>query len=178
MLKDLPLSKIYQFIEPGPVTLLITQAAAMKPDIMAMTWHMMMGFEPPLIGCIVARDNHSFAALYETRQCVIAVPPASMARTVTAVGNCTGADTDKFGTYEIATLPGTYVQPPLLTDAIVNLECTVKDTQMVDIYDFFVLECIKAWENPALDQAPTLHHHGYGAFTMDGERIKLKSRMR
>lgn len=178
MLKELPLSKVYQFIEPGPVTLLTTRMADAKSNVMAMTWHMIMDFEPPLIGCIVGQGNHSFAALSETRECVIAVPPASMAKTVVALGNCTGADTDKFATYEITALPASHVHPPLIEEAIVNLECRVKDMKMVNPYNFFVLECVHAWENPALWDAPTLHHHGYGAFTVDGERIKLKSRMR
>ena len=178
MLKDLPLAKVYQFIEPGPTTLLITRMAEAKPNIMPMTWHMMMEFEPPLIGCIVSQGNHSFTSLYETQQCVIAVPPASLARIINALGNCTGADTDKFATYEITPLPASHVHPPLLAEAIVNLECRVKDTKMVKDYNLFVLECVKAWENPALQDATTLHHHGYGAFTLDGERIKLKSRMR
>lgn len=178
MLKELPLSKVYQFIEPGPVALLTTQMAGAKPNVMVMTWHMVMDFEPPLIGCVVGRGNYSFAALHETRECVIAIPPASMARTVTALGNCTGADTDKFATYEITPLPASQVHSPLIKEAIVNLECKVKDMKLVSAYNFFVLECVQAWETPDLLDAPTLHHHGYGTFAVDGERMKLKSRMR
>lgn len=145
---------------------------------MVMTWHMMMDFEPPLIGCIVASGNYSFAALLETRQCVIAIPPASMVKTITSLGNCTGADTDKFETHGITALPASLVTAPLIAEAIVNLECKVKDTRMVEAYNLFVLECLKAWKTPALDAAPALHHHGYGVFTPDGERMKLKSRMK
>lgn len=177
-MKDLPLLNVYQFIEPGPVTLLVTQMSGAKPNVMTMTWHMMMEFDPPLIGCIVSQGNHSFTALNKTHQCVIAVPPASMAKTVTAIGNCTGADTEKFSTYEITPLPSAQVKPPLIQEAIVNLECEVRETKMVKDYNFFVLECVKAWENPALKKAPTLHHHGYGNFVIDGDHIKVKSHMR
>ncbi len=96
MLKELPLAKVYQFIEPGPVALVTTQAPGEKPNVMTMSWHMMLDFEPPLIGCVVAEGNYSFAALRKTRECVIAVPPASLAKIVTDIGNCTGGDTDKF----------------------------------------------------------------------------------
>lgn len=178
MMKDMPLSKVYQFIEAGPVTLLVTKMDDAKPNVMAMTWHMVMDFDPPLIGCVVGAGNYSFDALCKTSQCVIAIPPASMAKTVTAIGNCTGADTDKFGTYDITPLPALDVSPPLLQEAIVNLECRVRDSKMVKEYNFFVLECVKAWENPSLQNAPTLHHHGYGEFAVDGERIKMKSHMR
>lgn len=178
MLKDLPLAKVYQFIEPGPVLLLSTQMPGAKPNIMAMTWHLMMEFEPPLIGCVVGHSNYSFEALHKTQQCVLAVPPASMAKIVTNIGNCTGADTDKFSHFQLTPEPASHVTAPLIGEAIVNLECRVKDSRLVRDYNFFVLECVAAWYNPQLEGAPTLHHHGYGSFAVDGERIQLKSRMR
>jgi hypothetical protein len=61
-MKDLSLSKVYQLLEPGPVVLLTT-ARKGRANIMAMSWHMMVEFEPPLIACVVSNANHSFAAL-------------------------------------------------------------------------------------------------------------------
>ncbi|WP_298225095.1 flavin reductase family protein [Acidocella sp.] len=178
MMKELPLAKVYQFIEPGPVTLLTTQAQGAKPNVMTMSWHMMLEFEPPLIGCVVAQGNYSFAALHKTRECVIAVPPASLSKVVSGIGNCTGGDTDKFACFDLTPLPASHVAAPLIGEAIVNLECVVKDTKMVRTYNLFILECVKAWENPKLKDAPMLHHHGYGNFSVDGERIHVKSKMR
>ena len=178
MVKELPLSKVYQFIEPGPVVLLTTQAPGAKPNAMAMSWHMMLDFEPPLIACVVARGNYSFEALHNTQECVIAVPPASLAKIVTDIGNCTGGDTDKFGCFGLSLLPASDVAAPLIGEAMVNLECRVKDMKLVKPYNLFVLECVKAWENPHLKDAPMLHHHGYGNFSVDGEHIQIKSRMR
>lgn len=45
-------------------------------------------------------------------------------------------------------------------------------------YDLFVLEVVKSWTNPSLKNLKTIHHHGYGRFVVDGERIMLKSKMR
>lgn len=178
MMQDLPLSDAYQFIEPGPVALLTTQMPGRKPNVMAMSWHMVLGFEPALIGCVVARANHSYAALLTQGEAVIAVPPAGLARIVTGVGNCTGDDTDKFGNFDLTPLPAARIAAPLIGEAIVNLECRLRDRTMVKAYDMFVLECVKGWVNPALREAPMLHHHGYGAFSVDGERVTLKSRMK
>jgi flavin reductase (DIM6/NTAB) family NADH-FMN oxidoreductase RutF len=178
MLTELPLDRVYQFIEPGPVTLLTTQAPGHKPNVMTMTWHMMLDFEPPLLAVVVSEGNYSFAALRKTRQCVIAVPPAKLAEIVVGIGNCSGRDTDKFGTFDITALPAAHVAAPLIGECIVNLECKVRDTYMVKRYNMFVLECVKAWENPDLHRARTMHHHGYGQFAVDGEIIELKSKMR
>jgi flavin reductase (DIM6/NTAB) family NADH-FMN oxidoreductase RutF len=176
-MKELPLSKVYALIEPGPVVLLAT-AAKGRPNVMTMSWHMMVEFEPPLIACVVSAANHSFAALRATRECVIAIPPVGIAEKVVAVGNCSGRDVDKFATIGLTPLPAERVRAPLVAECFANLECTIADTRMVGKYNLFVLEVVKAWTDPRQKAPKTIHHHGYGTFMVDGERIKLKSRMR
>ncbi len=61
-MRDLPLSKVYQLLEPGPVVLLTT-AIKGRANVMAMSWHMMVEFTPPLVACIVSNADYSFAAL-------------------------------------------------------------------------------------------------------------------
>jgi flavin reductase (DIM6/NTAB) family NADH-FMN oxidoreductase RutF len=178
MLKTLPLEKVYQYIEPGPVVLLTTAPPRAKPNIMAMSWHMMMEFEPPCIGCVVSEGNYSFAALKKTKQCVIAVPDLALAETAIAIGNTTGKDIDKFDEFGLTAAPASMVKAPLIAECFVNLECRVIDTRFVNRYNMFVLECVAAWIDPAKPEAKTIHHVGYGKFHVDGEAIKLKSKMR
>ncbi len=97
-MEDLPLSKVYQLIEPGPVVLLTT-AAQGRFNVMTMSWHMMVEFTPPLVACIVSSANHSFAALHSTRECVIAIPASKLAGKVVQVGNSSGRDIDKFAAF-------------------------------------------------------------------------------
>ena len=47
MPKEFPLSKVYQLLEPGPVVLLTT-AHKGASNVMTMSWHTMLDFEPPL----------------------------------------------------------------------------------------------------------------------------------
>nr|WP_269769557.1 flavin reductase family protein [Roseomonas rubea] len=173
-MRSAPLDRTYQLIEPGPVVLLATSDRG-KPNIMAMSWHMMVEFTPPRIACIVSNRNHSFAALKRTKECVIAIPPATMARTVVDIGNCTGAEVDKIARFRIPTRPARHVAPPLLPACIANLECRVVDTRMVSAYCMFVLDVVHAWTNPALRGASTIHHQGWGRFALDGRVIRLPS---
>ena len=53
MMNDLLLSKVYQLLEPGPVVLLTT-ARKGGANVMAMSWHIMVEFEPPLVVCVVS----------------------------------------------------------------------------------------------------------------------------
>jgi flavin reductase (DIM6/NTAB) family NADH-FMN oxidoreductase RutF len=175
-MKDLPLSKVYQLLEPGPVVLLTT-ASKGSANIMTMSWHMMVEFEPPLVACVVSNADHSFAALRTTKECVIAVPGLELAPIVVGIGNCSGRDVDKFERFGLTQAPAKCVAPPLVAGCFANLECKVIDTRLVHKFNLFVLEVLKAWIDPTQKNPKTIHHHGYGRFTVDGETIKLKSRM-
>ena len=177
MMKDLPLAKVYQLLEPGPVVLLTT-ARKGRANVMTMSWHMMVEFEPPLVACVVSSANHSYAALRATKECVIAVPAVELAAKVVEVGNCSGRDVEKFERFGLTPAPAKRVAPPLVAECFANLECKVADTRLVDKYNLFILEVLKAWIDPAQKNPKTIHHHGYGRFAVDGEMIKLKSRMR
>jgi len=110
-MRRFPLAKVHRLIEPVPVVPLATRHRG-GPDVMAMSWHMMVEFTPPRIACIVSDRNHSFTALRRTRECVIGIPPAEHLETMVAIGNCAGADTDRFATLGIAAKPARHVAAP------------------------------------------------------------------
>ena len=176
-MKPLPLSKVYQLLEPGPVVLLTT-AHKGRANVMTMSWHMMVEFEPPLVACVVSSANHSFAALRATSECVIAVPARKLAAKVVKVGNISGRDLDKFQAFGLTPAPAKCVVPPLLAECFGNLECQVTDRRLVGKYNLFILEVVKAWIDPAQKNPKTIHHHGFGRFAVDGATIRLQSRMR
>lgn len=176
-MRALPLAKVYQLLEPGPVVLLTTSRKG-RANVMTMSWHMMVEFEPPLVACVVSGANHSFAALRATRECVIAIPARPLAETVVQVGNASGDDLDKFAAFGLTPVPAEQVAAPLIAECFANLECRVRDTRLVNTYNLFILEVVKAWTDPKQKQPKTIHHHGYGRFAVDGEMITLKSRMR
>lgn len=175
-IKDLPLSRVYRLLEPGPVVLLTT-ARKGRSNIMTMSWHTMVEFEPPLIACVVSNVNFSFAALRESKECVIAIPALALAHKVVGIGNCSGRDVDKFRKFGLTPLPAKCIAAPLVAECFANLECKVVDTRLVHKYNLFVLEVLKAWTDPKQTNPKTIHHHGHGVFVVDGERMKLKSRM-
>ena len=175
-MKNLPLAKVYQLLEPGPVVLLTT-ARKGRANVMAMSWHMMVEFEPPLIACIVSNDDYSYAALRATKECVIAIPALKLAPKVVGIGNCSGQTVDKFKRFALTPAPAKRVAAPLITECFANLECRVADTHLVNKFNLFVLEVLQAWYDPAQKNPKTIHHHGFGNFVVDGELLKLKSRM-
>jgi flavin reductase (DIM6/NTAB) family NADH-FMN oxidoreductase RutF len=175
--KSFPLSKVYGLLEPGPVVL-VTTARNGNPNIMAMSWHTMMEFEPPLVGCIISNRNYSFDSLMATKECVINIPTVKIAKEVVGCGNTHGASTDKFNKFGLTPKPASKVSAPLIEECYANLECRVADAKMVDEYCMFILEVVKAWIDPAVKNPQTIHHRGYGTFMVAGKTIKIKSKMK
>src|SRR5665647_785259 len=108
-MKNLPLAKVYQLLEPGPVVLLTTAARKGRANVMTMSWHMMVEFEPPLVACVVSNAGHSFAALRATKECVIAIPALELAQIVVGIGNCSGRHVDKFKRFGLTQMPAKYI---------------------------------------------------------------------
>jgi len=175
--KSYPLSKVYGLLEPGPVVLLTT-ASEGHTDIMAMSWHTMLEFEPPLVGCVVSNRNYSFRLLTKSKECVINIPTVEIAQKVVGCGNTRGEKIDKFKRFGLTQKPAARVGASLIQECYANLECRVTDTTMVVSYGFFVLEVVKAWVDTTVKNPRTLHHLGRGNFMVAGERIKLRSRMK
>lgn len=172
--RSLPLSQVYRLLEPGPV-LLVSTSDRGRPNVMPLSWHTMMEFEPPLVGCVLSGRNHTFGLLTSTRECVLNVPTVELARQVVACGNSTGRRVDKFGKFGLTPVAASKVAAPLVDECYANLECKVADTRWVDDYNFFVLEVVKAWISPSKAPPRTIHHEGRGVFIVAGERIRLKS---
>jgi flavin reductase (DIM6/NTAB) family NADH-FMN oxidoreductase RutF len=175
--RSLPLSRVYRLLEPGPVVLLTT-AGKGGANVMTLSWHTMLEFEPPLVGCVVSNRNHSFGLLKASRECVINIPTAELAAAVAGCGNTSGRSVDKFRRFGLATSPAALVRAPLIDACYANLECRVADTRMVNKYGLFVLEVVKAWIAPSAQAPRTLHHRGRGEFMLAGDTIRLPSRMK
>lgn len=175
--KSFPLSKVYGLLEPGPVVL-VTTASSGRANIMTMSWHTMIEFEPPLVGFVISNRNHSFGLLKATNECVINIPTVEIAEKVVGCGNTSGANVDKFEKFGLTPKPAALIGAPLIEECFANLECRVADTSMVSKYCLFVVEVIKAWIDPAVKNPRTIHHLGSGNFMVAGEKIKLKSKMK
>jgi len=173
--KSFPLSKVYSLIEPGPVVLVTTSSKGLS-NIMTMSWHMMMDFEPPIVGCVISNRNYTFDILKETKECVINIPTVELVEKVVGCGNTSGRTVDKFKVFGLTEVSASCVKAPLIGECYANLECKVVDGNMVSKYNLFILEVLKAWINPAMKDAQTIHHRGRGAFMVAGETIKLHSK--
>jgi len=173
--RSLPLGRVYRLLEPGPVVLVST-AWRGRANVMTMSWQTMMDFEPPLVGIVMSDRNFSFELLRASKQCVINIPEAKLARQVVGCGNTSGRRIDKFARFGLTAVPASKVDAPMVAECFANLECRVTDARWAKRYNFFVLEVVRAWIDPTVTAPRTLHHRGRGEFMVAGRTLRLPSR--
>ena len=170
---DFPVSDIRRFIEPGPIVL-VSSAWRGQTNIMTMGWHMVMEFTPSLIACLISSGNHSHDMIRRSKECVINVPERPLAATAARIGNCSGSETDKFETFHLTAQPAAEVGAPLIGECYANLECRLHDDALVDRYDVFIFEVVKAHAAERPKYPKTIHYRGEGQFMVSGAPLSLR----
>ena len=172
--RNLPVDKVRRFLEPGPIVLVSSKWKG-ATNIMTMGWHMVMGFEPSLIGCYIWEENHSFEMLRTSKECVINIPTEDIAAKVVGIGNSSGRDIDKFKKFRLTAAPGKKVKAPLIAECYANFECRLADSSLINRYSLFVWEVVKAHTASSPRYPRSLHYRGDGIFMLsDGNTSRYR----
>lgn len=169
----MPLSKAFTLIEPGPVVL-VTTYNGKRNNIMTISWTMVMDFVP-VFAMTTGPWNHSYLALRESRECVLAIPTVDLIDKVVGIGTCSGAGTDKFEKFKLIPANGKHVKAPLIEECLANIECKVVD--IVERHGIVVLEGLAAWFDDSRKEKRTLHAVGDGTFIADGRKLDRREMM-
>ena len=173
--KKTDLSRCLLFIEPGPVVLVSSyNLETQQPNLMTISWTIALDFNHHIALC-TGTWNYSFDLIMKTKECVVAIPPASMAETVVKIGDISGKDCDKFEKFGIKQLEAEKTDAPLIDGCVANLECKVVD--FVKKYGLIILEVVNVWENEELKDEKLFHAYGDGKFVKDGEKMDLRKFM-
>lgn len=174
---EFPVEKVRRFLEPGPVVLVIS-AWKGATNIMTMGWHTVMEFTPSLVGCIISSGNHSFEMVRRSKECVINIPETALIDHVVAIGNSTGAKIDKFREFELTAVPAAMVKAPLIAECFANLECKLVDARLVQKYNYFIFEVVKAHAARAPKYPRTVHYRGEGMFMVSGPSLNMRRKFK
>jgi len=170
--EDFPVWNVRRFLEPGPIVL-VSSCWKGQRNIMTMGWHTVMEFSPSLIGCMITSANHSYELIRKSRACVINLPTVDMIDQVVGIGNCSGADTDKFRKFKLTPVQASTVDVPLIKECYANFECRVVDDHLLPRYNFFILEVLKAQVAVYPKYPRTVHYRGDGVFMVSGKHLAL-----
>jgi flavin reductase (DIM6/NTAB) family NADH-FMN oxidoreductase RutF len=165
--KEFSVLEIRRFLEPGPIVL-VSSAWRGQTNIMTLGWHTVMEFTPSLVGCIISEGSHTFDLVRKSKECVINLPEAHLAGTVVRIGNTSGEEIDKFAEFNLTAIPGESVQAPLIDECYANFECRLADHSLIEKYNFFIFEVVKAHVAASPRYPETIHYRGDGVFMFSG----------
>ena len=158
--------------------MLVSSAWRGKTNIMTMGWHTVMEFSPSLVGCVISSGNHSFDLVRKSGECVINLPTTALTNEVVGIGNTSGSEIDKFARFKLTAEEGLEVKAPLIRECHANFECRLADDALVDKYNFFIFEVVKAHVAQSPKHPETLHYTGDGVFMVSGRIISRRSQFR
>ncbi len=174
-LKPLDLRQAFTYFESGPVLLVSTHDKKTGQDnLMTLSWHMVNDFTPR-IAFTTGPWNHSFELMVRNKECVLAVPPPSLLKTVVGIGTCPGKEVDKWQKFNLTRQAAQAVKAPLIQECLGCLEC--KLVKYLKTYDILVWQGVKMWYNPRLPRGKTVHANGDGTFFADGKFFNLRRAM-
>ena len=172
-----PVGDVRRYLEPGPVVL-VSSAWRGRTNVMTLGWHMVMAFSPSLVACYVWEANHSFGLIRRSRECVLNLPTVDMLDTVVDIGNCSGADVDKFTAFGLTAVPARKVGAPLIGECHASFECRLHDGRWIGRHGLFVFEVVAAHVAPRPKHPRTVHYLGDGAFMVAGDIVSRRARFR
>jgi flavin reductase (DIM6/NTAB) family NADH-FMN oxidoreductase RutF len=174
---DFPVSRVRRYLESGPIVLVSSRWQS-KTNIMTLGWHTILEFTPSLVGCMISGGNHSFRMIRDSRECVLNLPTTALTDTVVGIGNTSGAEIDKFTEFGLTAEEADEVGAPLIRECHASFECQLQDDALVDKYNFFIFEVVKAHVATSPKHPETLHYTGDGVFMVSGKIISRRSLFR
>lgn len=174
---DFPVSQVRRYLEPGPIVLVSSNWKG-ATNIMTLGWHTILEFSPSLVGLMISGGNHSHRMIRESRECVINLPTTALTDTVVGIGNTSGVEIDKFAKFNLTAQDASEVDAPLIGECHASFECRLHDDALVEKYNFFIFEVVKAHVAASPKHPETLHYTGDGVFMVSGKIISRRSLFR
>jgi len=174
---DFPVRQVRRYLEPGPIVL-VSSSWQGKTNIMTLGWHTILEFSPSLVGLMISGGNHSHQMIRDSGECVINLPTTALTDQVVGIGNCSGAEVDKFAKFALTAQDAEKVKAPLIGECHANFECRLHDDALVERYNFFIFEVVKAHVAVRPKHPETLHYTGDGVFMVSGKIVSRRSLFR
>ena len=174
---DFPVSQVRRYLEPGPIVLVSSRWAG-QSNIMTLGWHTILEFTPSLVGGMISGGNHSFHMIRNSHECVINLPTTALTDQVVGIGNTSGRQIDKYAAFGLMAAEAHQVGAPLIRECHASFECRLHDDELVDRYNFFIFEVVKAHVAASPTHPETLHYTGDGVFMVSGKIISRRSLFR
>lgn len=137
------LIKPFRPVYPSPAGLVTSVSMDGHPNIITLGEIFNISISSPVIlGIAIRKERYSHSLISTTREYVVNCPTASMVEIVDQVGSVSGRSVDKFTAFNLTPTPAEKVQPPLIAECPMNMECRVIGIQEIGDHDLFLGEVL------------------------------------
>ena len=123
-------------------------------------------------------EQYAYFETLRSRECVINLPTTDLVNEVIGIGNCSGAEVDKFEAFGLTPAPATNVSAPLIKECYANFECRLTNASLISKYNLFIWEVVKAHVASSPKYPKTVHYRGQGVFMISGPSISLRKKFK
>lgn len=135
-------------IYPLPAVLVSCGAERDEYNLITVAWTGTVCSEPPMCYVSIRPDRHSYEIIRRTRECVINLTTAEMAKATDWCGVRSGRDYDKFKESGLTPEKSSVVSAPSVAESPVSIECRVRDIVPLGSHDMFILDVVNVAVDP------------------------------
>ena len=96
------------------------------------------------MGISIHKARYSHGLISRSGEYVVNLPTTRLMEAVDRCGTTSGRSVDKFAEFGLTPLPATVVEPPLIAECPVNLECRVIGIEEIGDHDMFKGQVVAA----------------------------------
>jgi flavin reductase (DIM6/NTAB) family NADH-FMN oxidoreductase RutF len=162
MQAEVAVSRAWERKYPEHVVMVTTVSTAGKANIITLGWAMPTSGSPPMCAISIGLPRYSHKLLEQVPEFVLTFPAEDMEAAMLICGTRSGRDVDKFAETGLAAFPASKIRPPLIGEAVTNMECKVVSTHLTGDHTIFVGEIVAAHHTTR--QVRRLYNLGDGKF--------------
>ena len=119
-------------------------------NVFTAAWCGIVSTHPPRVYVSIRPTRHSYALIRDSREFVLNLTPAALAKTCDYVGTVTGRCVDKFAKTGLTLIPSSVISCPTLEQSPLALECRVTDIIPQGSHDMFLADVVQVTVDEAL----------------------------
>lgn len=121
-----------------------------QTNVFTAAWCGIVSTHPPRVYVSIRPTRHSYGIIRDSREFVLNLTPAALAKTCDYVGTVTGRCVDKFAKTGLTLAPSTVVSCPTLEQSPLALECRVTDILPQGSHDMFLADVVQVTVDESL----------------------------
>jgi flavin reductase (DIM6/NTAB) family NADH-FMN oxidoreductase RutF len=149
---------------PEWIVLIITTDEQGATNVMPAGWSMFTSGDPPMYAISVGHTRHTHGLIRAQKEFTVAFPGPDLGPAIRYCGTHSGCKADKVAASDLDLQSASQIAPPLIADAVANLECRLVSEQVTGDHTIFVGEIVAAHVSDHL--AGRLLNFGSGLYAL------------